>query len=92
MEEIRIMSLPSNMVSMKVCIMYLSGPLPGLDPWAQPQAYDNIKDFFNVGTTWSNSVNVAQAFDKMVTIPSRSVILRKMVLFQIQAWTDTTQK
>ena len=27
MEEIRIMSLPSNMVSMKVCIMYLSGPL-----------------------------------------------------------------
>jgi len=24
----------------------------GLDPWAQPQAYDNIKDFFNVGTTW----------------------------------------
>ena len=36
----------------------------GLDPWAQPQAYDNIKDFFNVGTTWSNSVNVAQAFDK----------------------------
>lgn len=36
----------------------------GLDPWAQPQAYDNIKDFFNVGTTWSNSVNVAQSFDK----------------------------
>ena len=26
-EEIRILCLPSNMVSMKVCIMYLSGPL-----------------------------------------------------------------
>ena len=36
----------------------------GLDPWAYPQAYDNIKDFFQVGTTWSNNVNVAQAFDK----------------------------
>lgn len=36
----------------------------GLDPWARPQAYDNIKDFFQVGTTWSNNVNVAQAFDK----------------------------
>ncbi len=23
----------------------------GLDPWAQPQAYDNIKDFFNVGNS-----------------------------------------
>ena len=36
----------------------------GLNPWAAPQAYDNINDFFRVGTTWSNAANVAQAFDK----------------------------
>ncbi len=36
----------------------------GLDPWAVPQSYNNIKDFFRVGTTWSNSANVAQSFDK----------------------------
>lgn len=36
----------------------------GLDPWATPQTYDNISDFFSTGVTWSNSVNVAQAFDK----------------------------
>ena len=36
----------------------------GLDPWAYPQAYDNVKDFFQIGTTWSNNVNVAQAFDR----------------------------
>lgn len=36
----------------------------GLDPWATPQAYDNIKDFFQTGVTWSNNVNVSQAFDK----------------------------
>ena len=34
----------------------------GLDPWATPQAYNNAKDFFQTGVTWSNSVNVA--FDK----------------------------
>ena len=36
----------------------------GLDPWATPQAYDNIKDFFQTGHTWSTSVNVAQSFDR----------------------------
>ena len=36
----------------------------GLDPWATPQAYNNAKDFFQTGITWSNSVNVAQSFDK----------------------------
>ena len=36
----------------------------GLDPWATPQAYNNAKDFFQTGVTWSNSVNVAQSFDK----------------------------
>lgn len=36
----------------------------GLDPWATPKAYNNAKDFFGTGVTWSNSVNVAQSFDK----------------------------
>lgn len=36
----------------------------GLDPWAVPQAYDNAKNFFETGVSWSNNVNVAQAFDK----------------------------
>ena len=36
----------------------------GLDPWTTPQAYDNAKDFFDTGGTWSNSINVAQALDK----------------------------
>ncbi|MDR1809890.1 MAG: SusC/RagA family TonB-linked outer membrane protein, partial [Prevotella sp.] len=35
----------------------------GLDPWQKPQVYHNAKDFFNTGVTWSNSVNVAKAFD-----------------------------
>ena len=37
--------------------------LAGLDPWAKPQAYDNAREFFNTGTTWSNSLNVTKAFD-----------------------------
>ena len=36
----------------------------GLDPWAKPQVYDNVGDFFKTGTTWSNNINIAQAFDK----------------------------
>lgn len=32
----------------------------GLDPWATPQAYDNIGDFFKTGFTWNNNVSVAQ--------------------------------
>lgn len=36
----------------------------GLDPWTTPQTYDNAKDFFDTGVTWSNSINVAQALDK----------------------------
>jgi len=36
----------------------------GLDPWATPRTYDNAKDFFDTGISWSNNVNVAQAFDK----------------------------
>jgi TonB-linked SusC/RagA family outer membrane protein len=37
--------------------------LAGLDPWAKPQVYNNAKEFFNTGVTWSNSVNVAKSFD-----------------------------
>ena len=36
----------------------------GLDPWATPQVYDNVGDFFDTGATWSNSVNIAQSMDK----------------------------
>lgn len=36
----------------------------GLDPWAKPQTYDNVGDFFETGVTWSNSVSIAQRFDK----------------------------
>jgi TonB-linked outer membrane protein, SusC/RagA family len=35
----------------------------GLDPWATPQVYNNVDDFFQTGASWSNSVNVAQGFD-----------------------------
>jgi len=38
--------------------------LAGLDPWATPQVYDNAKDFFRTGRTYSNSINVIQGFDK----------------------------
>ncbi len=31
-----------------------------MDPWATPRSYDNTKDFFNTGVTWSNSVNISQ--------------------------------
>ncbi|WP_222535215.1 SusC/RagA family TonB-linked outer membrane protein [Pedobacter polysacchareus] len=33
----------------------------GLDPWATPTKYNNVKDFFEIGRTFNNSVNVAQA-------------------------------
>ncbi|MDD4609769.1 MAG: SusC/RagA family TonB-linked outer membrane protein, partial [Bacteroidaceae bacterium] len=36
----------------------------GLDPWATPQVYNNVDAFFKNGSTWSNSLNVVQAFDK----------------------------
>lgn len=36
----------------------------GLDPWATPRAYDNVKDFFDTGVTWNNSLNITQALDK----------------------------
>jgi len=36
----------------------------GLDPWATPRAYNNAKDFFQTGTTWSNSINIRQGLEK----------------------------
>jgi len=36
----------------------------GLDPWATPQSYNNAKDFFQTGTTLSNSFNITQKLDK----------------------------
>lgn len=36
----------------------------GLDPWATPKSYDNVGEFFELGVTQSNSVNVAQNFDR----------------------------
>lgn len=36
----------------------------GLDPWAVPGVYNNAEDFFDTGLTQSNSINIAQAFDK----------------------------
>ncbi|NDV45914.1 SusC/RagA family TonB-linked outer membrane protein [Paludibacter sp. 221] len=36
----------------------------GLDGWALPQSYNNAKDFFQTGITWSNSVNVAKGLEK----------------------------
>lgn len=35
----------------------------GLDPWVTPQIYDNVGDFFELGTTFNNSLNVSQATD-----------------------------
>ena len=35
-----------------------------MDPWTTPQIYDNIGEFFDLGTTWNNSLNVAQALDR----------------------------
>lgn len=36
----------------------------GLDPWATPKAYNNMKDFFETGVTWSNNINVSQNMEK----------------------------
>jgi TonB-linked SusC/RagA family outer membrane protein len=33
----------------------------GLDPWTTPHVYNNIKDFFRLGFTTSNMLNVAQS-------------------------------
>ncbi|MDR3093738.1 MAG: SusC/RagA family TonB-linked outer membrane protein [Bacteroidales bacterium] len=35
----------------------------GLDPWAQPKVYNNVKEYFNTGLTWNSFVNVAQSLE-----------------------------
>ena len=35
--------------------------LGGLDPWVTPGTYDNVGEFFDLGKTFSNSLNVSQA-------------------------------
>lgn len=37
----------------------------GLNPWAKPQVYNNVKEFFRTGVTWNNSLNIAQATEKV---------------------------
>lgn len=32
----------------------------GLDPWATPRVYDNIREFYQTGFTWNNNVSVSQ--------------------------------
>ncbi|ANH82186.1 SusC/RagA family TonB-linked outer membrane protein [Niabella ginsenosidivorans] len=36
----------------------------GLDPWVTPAVYDNVKEFFNTGLTFNNSIGVVNATDK----------------------------
>ncbi|MGJ7033403.1 SusC/RagA family TonB-linked outer membrane protein [Niabella hirudinis] len=36
----------------------------GLDPWVTPAVYDNIKEFFNTGLTFNNSIGVVNATDQ----------------------------
>lgn len=36
----------------------------GLDPWTTPQIYHNAEEFFQTGSTFSNSINVVQGFEK----------------------------
>lgn len=38
--------------------------LAGLDPWATPHSYNNAEDFFQVGKTFNNSLNIVQGFEK----------------------------
>lgn len=36
----------------------------GLDPWVAPGVYDNVRQFFNTGKTFNNSINLSQGFDR----------------------------
>lgn len=36
----------------------------GLDPWVKPGIYNNAKEFFNIGTTYNNSISIINATDK----------------------------
>lgn len=39
--------------------------LGGLDPWVKPQVYDNMGDYFEVGSTLNNSFNISQSTGDM---------------------------
>lgn len=36
----------------------------GLDPWVEPEVYDNVSSFFKTGTTFNTSFNISQALEK----------------------------
>ncbi|MCL2727023.1 MAG: SusC/RagA family TonB-linked outer membrane protein [Bacteroidales bacterium] len=36
----------------------------GLDPWVEPAIYDNFGDYFQIGATFNNAINVSQATDR----------------------------
>ncbi|GAA4438901.1 SusC/RagA family TonB-linked outer membrane protein [Ravibacter arvi] len=36
----------------------------GLDPWVKPAVYDNIKNYFDTGITFNNSLNVSQGSER----------------------------
>ncbi len=59
----------------------------GLDPWVTPQAYDNAKEFFDTGITWSNSLNVHRCSKKAPTLSHWEIHIRT-VLSQALVWTD----
>lgn len=62
--------------------------LAGLDPWATPQVYDNIGEFFRTGYVWNNFVNVIQGLMPVI-IRCRWVIPHQRVLFLQPEWTGT---
>ncbi|MFT3703997.1 MAG: TonB-dependent receptor plug domain-containing protein [Agriterribacter sp.] len=36
----------------------------GLDPWATPTVYNNVRDFFDIGTNFNNSISILNSTDK----------------------------
>lgn len=36
----------------------------GLDPWVKPAVYDNVKDFFNIGKIFNNSITIMNGGEK----------------------------
>jgi len=40
--------------------------IAGIDPWAKPQVYDNVGEFFQTGYVWNNSLNVSQGLEMVI--------------------------
>lgn len=38
--------------------------LAGLNPWVTPAVYNNVRDFFDIGTTFNNSISILNATDR----------------------------